>query len=76
MCGSTCPVSTIRRAPHSWTFWGGALGPAMLHHVRCLGCGTKYNGKTGNYNTTGITIYMVISSLIALAVMVWIMFAM
>jgi len=59
----------------SWTWWGGALGPAMLHHVRCLGCGTKYNGNTGKDNTTGIAIYIVVSSAIIFALFFWLIFA-
>jgi hypothetical protein len=45
----------------SFTWWGGMLGPAMFNHVRCNECGTAYNGRTGNYNTTAITIYTLVS---------------
>ena len=44
----------------SFTWWGGALGPKLLNHVKCENCGAKYNGKTGQSNTTGIVIYSLI----------------
>jgi hypothetical protein len=50
-----------------WTMWGGLIGPAMICHVRCNECGTTYNGKSGNYNTTAITLFVVISVAIGLA---------
>ena len=46
-----------------FTWWAGALGPRMFSHVRCLGCGTNYNGKTGKSNSTAIGIYLGVSVL-------------
>jgi len=43
-----------------FTWWGGALGPKMLTHVKCQACGNKYNGKTGGDNFIGIAIYSVV----------------
>lgn len=48
-----------------FTWWGGAIGPRLLTHVKCANCGTKYNGKTGKDNTTGIVIYSVVVGVIA-----------
>ncbi len=57
-----CPGCGAAEAkPISWTLWGGALGPRMFHHVRCKRCGAAYNGKTGQYNTTAITMYLLVS---------------
>jgi hypothetical protein len=53
-------------SPVGFTWWGGLLGPKLLSHVRCRECGVCYNGKSGNYNTTGITIYVVITGVIGL----------
>jgi hypothetical protein len=50
-----------------WTIWGGALGPRLFKHVKCLGCGTRYNGKTGKSNLTNILIYQGIAFAIAIA---------
>lgn len=69
--GIVCPNC---RSPYSkkvgFTWWGGVLGPKMLSHVKCTGCGNAYNGKTGQSNTGGIVVYTVIVTLIALAVVV------
>ena len=48
-----------------FTWWGGVLGPKILTHVKCPGCGHGYNGKTGRDNTTGIVIYSVIVGIVA-----------
>jgi hypothetical protein len=52
-CG--CPGHATRVG---FTWWGGIIGPALFTHVRCRDCDTCYNGKTGNYNTTAIAIYV------------------
>lgn len=62
-CGAADPK------PLSFTWWGGALCPKILHHVKCIGCGYKYNGKTGRDNTTGIVIYFVIVGIISFVLM-------
>jgi hypothetical protein len=45
----------------TWTIWGGFIGPMIICHVRCNQCGTTYNGKSGDSNTTRIIIYYAIS---------------
>lgn len=52
----------------NFTWWGGALGPRLFNHVKCLNCGSAYNGKTGEYNTTNIIIYSVVLFVIVIAV--------
>jgi hypothetical protein len=59
-CGSTNATKV------NFTWWGGALGPAMFTHVRCNNCNTQYNGKTGKSNTNNIIIYSVVGFLLAL----------
>jgi uncharacterized protein (DUF983 family) len=54
----------------SFTWWGGLIGPRILTHVKCASCGTKYNGKTGKDNTTGIVIYCAIVGIVCLGLMV------
>jgi hypothetical protein len=51
-----------------FTWWGGMIGPRMLSHVKCRSCGTAYNGKTGQSNTTGIVIYSVVLFVIGLVI--------
>jgi hypothetical protein len=59
-----CPYAR----PVKFTWWGGALGPRMLSHVKCANCGNPYNGKKGVDNTTGIVIYTVVCAVIGLAI--------
>ena len=47
-CGST----DVKKVGYTW--WGSALGPSMLTHVRCQNCKTEYNGKTGQL-TRGVS---------------------
>jgi len=55
-----CGSYSIKKIPFTW--WGGTLGPALLTHVRCQGCGTQYNGKTGRSNTSAIAVYLVVTT--------------
>jgi hypothetical protein len=56
--GASCPnCGSTAKKPVTFTWWGGLLGPKMLNHVKCLGCGTAFNGKTGKSNNTAIAIY-------------------
>jgi hypothetical protein len=64
-----CPKCQNNQAsPVSFTWWGGLVGPKLLTHVKCLRCGAKYNGKTGNSNTMGITIYSIVLLIIVILV--------
>lgn len=58
-CGNT------NAAKVKFTWWGGALGPNMLTHVKCQNCNTEYNGKTGKSNQQNIIIYFVAIFVIA-----------
>ena len=56
-----CPKCSDKNAQQvKFTWWGGILGPKILHHVKCQTCGQSYNGKTGKDNTTNIIIYSVV----------------
>lgn len=57
-----------------FTWWGGVLGPRVLTHVKCTGCGYCYNGKTGKENTSGIILYTLVVGILALG-LVLVMFA-
>lgn len=54
----------------SFTWWGGLIGPRVLTHVKCPGCGHGYNGKSGKDNTTGIVIYSIIVGVVVLGFVV------
>lgn len=53
-CGSTTAT------PVTFTWWGGILGPRLLHHVQCTGCGAQFDGTTGQSNTTRIVLYCLV----------------
>lgn len=57
-----------------FTWWGGMLGPKMLSHVKCQGCGTAYNGKTGESNDSKIAIYFVVTFIVSLGIFFLIFF--
>jgi len=40
----------------------------MFNHVRCNQCRAAYNGKTGNYNTTAIGVYLGVSFAVGIGV--------
>lgn len=69
--GQYAPCPTCRRPDAEkvgFTWWGGLIGPKMFTHVKCRGCGTAYNGKTGKSNTTNIVIYSVVLFAISLTI--------
>ncbi len=71
-----CPnCSATKSKLVGFTWWGGILGPKILTHVKCPSCGTAYNGKTGQSNTTGIVIYTLVAMFIAfllfVALVIW-----
>jgi hypothetical protein len=70
-----CPrCGDHRHKPVGFTWWGGVLGPKLMHHVRCLTCATAYNGRSGRYNTTGIVIYTIVGAIIGLALAVFLLY--
>lgn len=56
--GTVCPrCQSPNTYKAGFTWWGGVLGPWILNHQVCRGCGLGYNRKTGKSNTTAIAIY-------------------
>jgi len=62
-CGSS-DVTPIR-----YTWWGGVLGPKLLHHTKCNACKHRYNSKTRGSNTTAIVIYSVVLFVLVFGIM-------
>jgi hypothetical protein len=57
-----CPKCTTPDPKQvKFTWWGGLLGPKLLSHVKCVNCGSAYNGKSGKSNTQGIVIYSLVA---------------
>jgi hypothetical protein len=63
-----CGGNRIQKVGYTW--WGGALGPWLLTHVKCQDCGCAYNGKSGKDNTAGILIYFVVILAIVITLIV------
>jgi uncharacterized Zn finger protein len=60
-----CPkCGGVKAKKIGYTWWGGAVGPKLYNHVKCESCGTAYNGKTGQSNTSNIVIYIIVSTVI------------
>lgn len=53
-----CGSSTVKTIKYTW--WGGLIGPKLLHHTKCESCKYLYNSKTRQSNTKGIVIYFVV----------------
>src|SRR5688572_23327681 len=54
----------------TFTWWGGVIGAKLLTHVECVGCRTRYNGKTGKSNNTAIAIYIVVINVVVLGIII------
>jgi len=52
-----------------FTFWGSFYGPALFHHVKCLECGYKYNGKTGGSNLPWAILFVTVPLLLILLIL-------
>jgi hypothetical protein len=66
---AACPKCQNTEAkPIGFTWWGGVIGPKLLHHVKCLQCGAAYNGKTGKSNSTAIGVYLVVGMILAMVI--------
>jgi len=65
--GETCPQCgqvTGKRIRYTW--WGGAVGPALLSLTKCQSCGFQFNAKTGLSTKKAIIIYNVIAISLAI----------
>lgn len=61
-----CGATNAEKIKFTW--WGGALGPSMMTHVKCSNCGTQFNGKTGKSNQTNILLYFAVSFVLGFCV--------
>ncbi len=53
-----CGSNDIYKVEYSW--WGGLIGPGLVHQVRCKNCGKTYDGVTGTNITKRMSIYTII----------------
>jgi predicted Zn finger-like uncharacterized protein len=52
-----------------WTPWGSFYGPALFTHVRCPGCGYKYNGRSGRSNLIPAIIFVTVPAVLIVAIL-------
>lgn len=55
-----------------WTFWGSFYGPSWLHHVRCIECDYRYNGKTGKSNFLWAILFVIVPAAIITAIVAFV----
>lgn len=56
--GVVCPrCSSPNTSKVSFTWWGGALAPALFKLQRCGNCRLEFNRETGKPTTTTMWIY-------------------
>lgn len=57
-----CGSNDIHKVEYSW--WGGIIGSALVHQVRCKKCGKTYDGVTGTNITKRMSIYVFVMIII------------
>jgi hypothetical protein len=69
--GNACPKCQNPNVyKPGFTWWGGIVGPKILNHTVCRGCGFSFNGKTGKSNNVAIAVYMGVAFFIVMILMV------
>jgi len=63
-----CNSTSIKKV--KWTWWGGALGPALINSTKCESCGHTFNGNTGKSNATAIVIYSIVIFVIGIIIVI------
>jgi len=56
--GAVCPQCSASPAKEiKYTWWGGLLGPKMMHLHKCQSCGFQFNAQTGKATKNAIIAY-------------------
>jgi hypothetical protein len=63
-----CASSDIHKVDYSW--WGGLIGPALVHQVRCKKCGKIYDGTTGKDISRRLRLYLIVMIALFLLIMI------
>ena len=67
-----CPYCSHESADRvKFTPWGGIVGPFVLSLVKCTGCGSQYNGKSGNKVERAIRLYTLVTMAVLVMVAAW-----
>jgi hypothetical protein len=69
--GPVCPrCQNTHCSTPKYTWWGGFLGPKIIPHVKCGGCGYSFKPTTGQPITGAIIIYSVVVAVIVFAIVI------
>jgi uncharacterized membrane protein len=63
-----CNSTDIHRVEYSW--WGGLVGPGLVHQVRCKKCGLAYDGASGTTITRRASIYITIVLIVSVILVI------
>jgi len=63
-----CKSSDVHKVEYSW--WGGLIGPGLVHQVRCKKCGLTYDGATGTNVTKRVSAYITVGLVISFIIVI------
>ena len=63
-----CKSSDIHKVEYSW--WGGLIGPGLVHQVRCKKCGMTYDGVTGTNVTKRVSAFITVGLIISVIIVI------
>jgi hypothetical protein len=63
-----CGSGDVHKIDYSW--WGGLIGPSLVHQVRCKQCGKTYEGVTGTTITKKVSTYFLVMIIISIILVI------
>jgi hypothetical protein len=63
-----CGSNDVHKVEYSW--WGGLIGPGLVHQVQCKKCGKTYDGSTGTNITKKASTFITIALIIYLIIVI------
>jgi len=63
-----CKSSDVHKVEYSW--WGGLIGPGLVHQVRCKKCGLTYDGATGTNITKRVSAFITVGLIISVIIVI------
>ena len=63
-----CKSSDVHKVEYSW--WGGLIGPGLVHQIRCKKCGLTYDGVTGTNITKRVSAFITVSLIISFIIVI------
>lgn len=63
-----CKSSDVHKVEYSW--WGGLIGPGLVHQLRCKKCGMTYDGVSGTNITKRVSAYITVGLVISFIIVI------